>query len=76
MKFLASVEAVVVVGIEMEVHVLGNVKKDGIGNVAGKFIEVNAGVTRMECSPEHVCHLPGPCQKALIFDRKGAITLI
>ena len=32
--------------------------------------------TKMECSPEHVCHLPGPCQKVLIFDIKGAITLI
>ena len=30
--------------------------------------------TRIECSPEHVCHLPAPCQNFLIFDRKGAIT--
>ena len=32
--------------------------------------------TRMECSPEHVCHLLEPCQKIWIFDRKGAITMI
>ena len=28
----------------------------------------NVEKTRMECSPEHVCHLPGPCQKILIFE--------
>ena len=43
----------------------------------GKHVESELFTqSRMECSPEHVCHLLGPCQKFLIFDRKVAITLI